>query len=126
MLSLVCACFLKGSSSVSFGSCSCSVVLITLPEQLVLPINPKNHKKKQMGSRLGRQKETVLFRHNDVVHLEATLRNLRARTADAAPTNIFVAVEGVYSMDGDLAPLKEVLDVAGSHGAMVIVDEAHG
>lgn len=83
---------------------------------------------KQMGSRLGRQKDTVLFRHNDVLHLDATLRNLRlqARSADAAPTNVFVAVESVYSMDGDLAPLTEILDVAGAHGALVIVDEAHG
>lgn len=79
-----------------------------------------------MGSRLGRQKETIVFRHNDVVHLEATLRTLRARSADAAPSNIFVAVESVYSMDGDLAPLTEILDVAGAHGALVIVDEAHG
>eukprot|EP00903_Cladosiphon_okamuranus_P018044 g16605.t1 len=84
------------------------------------------HNSVRMGSRLGRQNETVLFRHNDVVHLEATLRNLRARAAEAAPTNIFVAVESVYSMDGDLAPLAGILDVAGSHGALVIVDEAHG
>lgn len=80
-----------------------------------------------MGSRLGRQKETILFRHNDVRHLDATLASLRARKADpVAPTNIFVAVESVYSMDGDLAPLTEILRVAGAHGAMVIVDEAHG
>lgn len=85
---------------------------------------------KQMGSRLGRQKETILFRHNDVMHLDATLANLRDRRTDpsSSPTNanIFVAVESVYSMDGDLAPLTEILRVAGAHGAMVIVDEAHG
>lgn len=88
---------------------------------------------RQMGSRLGRQKETILFRHNDVMHLDATLASLRARNADPIPTsssptntNIFVAVESVYSMDGDLAPLKEILRVAGAHGAMVIIDEAHG
>eukprot|EP00752_Nemacystus_decipiens_P004178 g3820.t1 len=86
------------------------------------------HNSVRMGSRLGRQKETILFRHNDVGHLDATLRNLRfqARSPDAAPTNIFVAVESVYSMDGDLAPLMEILDVAGAYGALVIVDEAHG
>lgn len=78
-----------------------------------------------MGCRLGRQKETISFRHNDVERLEATLGNLRARKTDTAPTNIFVAVESVYSMDGDLAPLAEILSVAGAHGAFVIVDEAH-
>lgn len=79
-----------------------------------------------MGCRLGRQKETVLFRHNDFQHLEATLEGLRSRGAGSAPANIFVAVESVYSMDGDLAPLREILGVAAAHGALVIVDEAHG
>ena len=100
---------------------------ITLTALLVCN-RPHSSLNKQMGSRLGRQKETVLFRHNDVQHLDTTLRNLRlqARSTDAAPSNIFVAVESVYSMDGDLAPLTEILDVAGAHGALVIVDEAHG
>ncbi|CAN0418433.1 unnamed protein product [Ectocarpus sp. 12 AP-2014] len=84
------------------------------------------HNSVRMGCRLGRQKETVLFRHNDFQHLEATLEGLRSRGAGSAPANIFVAVESVYSMDGDLAPLREILGVAAAHGALVIVDEAHG
>lgn len=77
-----------------------------------------------MGNRLGRQQETVLFRHNDIEHLDATLRRLRANGGNA-PTNIFVVVESVYSMDGDTAPLVEIFRVAGTHAALVIVDEAH-
>lgn len=79
-----------------------------------------------MGCRMGRQKETISFPHNDVKRLDEMLGNLRARRSEsAAPTNIFVAVESVYSMDGDLAPLAEILHVADTHGAFVIVDEAH-
>ena len=77
-----------------------------------------------MGIRLGRQQDTVLFRHSDVDHLDATLRGLRAKRGNA-PTNIFVVVESVYSMDGDTAPLAEIFRVAGTHTALVIVDEAH-
>lgn len=80
-----------------------------------------------MGCRLGRQEQTLMFRHNDVGHLESTLRDLRLHGTTTGPApNIFVAVESVYSMDGDLAPLVEILRVADMHGAMVIVDEAHG
>ena len=79
-----------------------------------------------MGCRLGRQQRTVFFRHNDTEHLDAVLQDLRAAEATNRPrSNIFVAVESVYSMDGDLAPLTEILRVAETHTASVIVDEAH-
>lgn len=112
------------------------------------PAPTPSTQRRKMGCRMGRQKETVLFRHNDVRHLDDTLRDLRAGRAGststtppasptpsssaavgeataASPFNIFVAVESVYSMDGDLAPLTEILRVSGAHGALVIVDEAH-
>lgn len=79
----------------------------------------------QMGCRLGRQRQTIFFRHNDIEHLDTVLRNLRAAETKA-PSNIFIAVESVYSMDGDLSPLVEILGVADNHAASVIVDEAHG
>lgn len=83
----------------------------------------------QMGCRLGRQEQTLSFRHNNVDHLDSMLGDLRiaaTKTRSSTSGNIFVAVESVYSMDGDLAPLTGILDVADAHGATVIVDEAHG
>jgi len=61
----------------------------------------------------------VPFRHNDVEALEKRLK----RIPDGAKT--LVVLEGVYSMLGDLAPLKEMVAAAKAHGAMVLVDEAH-
>ena len=61
----------------------------------------------------------VPFRHNDVEALEKRLK----RIPDGAKT--LVVLEGVYSMLGDLAPLKEMVAVSKAHGAMVLVDEAH-
>lgn len=57
------------------------------------------------------------FIHNDVEDLQKKLL-----TADG---RVFVAVESVYSMDGDLAPLEEIVAVCERRGALLIVDEAH-
>ncbi len=61
-------------------------------------------------------------RHNDMNAFEDAIR--RARTAGAR--NIWIAVESVYSMDGDQAPIAALRTLAARHEAMLIVDEAHG
>jgi 8-amino-7-oxononanoate synthase len=63
--------------------------------------------------------EIVRFRHNSVEDLDKRLGRL---PADAGK---LVVLEGVYSMLGDIAPLREMVDVAKKHGAMVLSDEAH-
>lgn len=68
------------------------------------------------GIRLGKAK-SYIFRHNDLTHLEERLK--------IAVGNIYVAIESVYSMDGDFAPLKEILALCNNYGANLIVDEAH-
>jgi 8-amino-7-oxononanoate synthase len=68
------------------------------------------------GVRLGRAKY-FNFKHNDLVDLESKIQN--------ADGNAFIVVESVYSMDGDLAPLREIVELANKYEAAVIVDEAH-
>ena len=68
------------------------------------------------GMRLSRA-ELVRFRHNDVSSLDEVLSKL-----DGA---VMVAVESVYSMDGDLSPLREIVAVVQKNNADLIVDEAH-
>lgn len=63
--------------------------------------------------------DIVRFRHNSAEDLEKRLRRL---PADAGK---LVVLEGVYSMLGDIAPLKELVKVAKAAGAMILVDEAH-
>jgi 7-keto-8-aminopelargonate synthetase-like enzyme len=65
------------------------------------------------------------FRHNDCAHLERLLKATRERAGSASRV-IFVAVEGVYSMDGDLAPLAEMRALCDRYGANLVVDDAHG
>jgi 7-keto-8-aminopelargonate synthetase-like enzyme len=63
--------------------------------------------------------QVVPFRHNDVEALENRLRRIPAGAGK------LVVLEGVYSMLGDVAPLKEMVAVSKAAGAMVLVDEAH-
>lgn len=57
------------------------------------------------------------FKHNDLIDLEAKLK--------VAKGIIYVVVESVYSMDGDIAPLKKISDLCKRYHANLIVDEAH-
>jgi len=70
------------------------------------------------GGRLSGAKR-VVFAHNDMRDLKARLGELRSGETAA------VAVDTVYSMDGDFAPLEEIAVLAEEHDAAVVVDEAH-
>jgi 7-keto-8-aminopelargonate synthetase-like enzyme len=70
------------------------------------------------GCKLG-DAEVVPFRHNDIAAMEKRLKRIPEGAGK------LVVLEGVYSMLGDVAPLKEMVAVAKASGAMVLVDEAH-
>ncbi|MEQ9231825.1 MAG: 8-amino-7-oxononanoate synthase [Cyclobacteriaceae bacterium] len=61
--------------------------------------------------------ESFSFAHNDVADLEQKLKRAKGR--------VFVITESVFSMDGDEAPLREIIDLCNVRGAYLIVDEAH-
>ncbi len=69
------------------------------------------------GARLSKAKR-VRFKHNDLGDLAQKLATIEG--------NKIVVVESIYSMDGDICPLKEVADVCKKYQAQLIVDEAHG
>ena len=71
------------------------------------------------------QAEVVRFKHNDPASLDARLRRLKDRDEGDKPGNRLVVLEGIYSMLGDSAPLKEFIEVCKKYGAYVLVDEAH-
>ncbi|MFN3958831.1 MAG: 5-aminolevulinate synthase [Parvularculaceae bacterium] len=77
-----------------------------------------NHASMIEGIRHSRAERHV-FKHNDVADLERILKTL-----DPARPKL-IAFESVYSMDGDIAPIKAICDVADRYGAMTYIDEVH-
>lgn len=72
------------------------------------------------GARLAGAQLRV-YPHNDAARLAALLDRQRARFR-----RVLIATDGVFSMDGDLAPLPELVEIASRFDAMLLVDEAHG
>ncbi|MES2661584.1 MAG: 8-amino-7-oxononanoate synthase [Verrucomicrobiota bacterium] len=64
-----------------------------------------------------------VFPHNDLGKLERLLISTRAKFPQA---RILVATESVFSMDGDLCPLREIVELTEIHDALLLLDEAHG
>jgi len=106
-----------------FSSCYVAneAVISTLAQALpgcVLLSDELNHASMISGVRQARC-EKLLWRHNDLEHLEELLKSLPA----SAPK--IILFESVYSMDGDFAPIQEICDLAERYGALTFCDEVH-
>ena len=77
-----------------------------------------NHASIIDGIRLSKAKK-VIYRHNDINDLEDKLKKHRPERVS------FIITDGVFSMEGDIAPLKDIVFLAKKYGSVVIVDDAH-
>jgi 8-amino-7-oxononanoate synthase len=114
------AAFKGTQSAVLFGSgylANLGVVPALARRSEVVFSDELNHASIVDGCRLAGA-ETFVYRHCDVDHLAWGLRNADGRGA-------LIVTDGVFSMDGDVAPLGEICELAARYGARVVVDEAH-
>lgn len=82
----------------------------------VVLVDENIHRSVHDGIKLSNAKK-IKFKHNDLDHLEKLLQRVKERC--------FIAVESLYSMDGDCAPLIELVELANKYNAALVVDEAH-
>ncbi|MCI4677194.1 5-aminolevulinate synthase [Rhodoblastus acidophilus] len=94
-----------------------STVADLLPNCLILS-DALNHNSMIEGIRRSKA-ERQIWRHNDVAHLEELLA---AQPRERAKLIVF---ESLYSMDGDISPIKEICDLAEKYNAMTYIDEVH-
>lgn len=90
-----------------------------MSERSVAIIDKFAHASLQDGSRLSHG-ETLYFQHNDAQDLDRCLSKLDKKTP------ALVAIDGVYSIEGDLPNLPELVQVVKKHGVRLLIDDAHG
>ena len=113
--------FKRAQAALLFGSgylANVGVVTALAGEGKVVFSDELNHASIIDGCRLARA-ETFVYRHGDVEHLAWGLHQAEGRGA-------LIVTDSVFSMDGDVAPLAEIVELARRHGVRVVVDEAHG
>ncbi|ACZ48877.1 5-aminolevulinate synthase [Anaplasma centrale str. Israel] len=95
---------------------SISTILSMIPDIVVFS-DAKNHSSMIEGIRAS-NRERHIFRHNDVEHLESLLEA-------SGPGPKIILFESLYSMDGDIAPIREICDLADKYNAITYLDEVH-
>mmetsp|Transcript_87801 Transcript_87801/g.107590 ORF Transcript_87801/g.107590 Transcript_87801/m.107590 type:complete len:531 (-) Transcript_87801:34-1626(-) len=116
----------KESSLVfSSGYVANEATLSTLPNILsnnehdcIIISDELNHASMINGIR-NSKKNKIIFKHNDLIHLENILKNLPYNQ------NKIIAFESVYSMDGDIAPINDICNLANKYNAITYCDEVH-
>ena len=96
-----------------------SIIPVLAGEDDLILSDALNHASIIDGCRLSRATKKV-YRHCDVEHLKTLL------SASSAFRRRLIVTDGVFSMDGDIAPLPDICELATQHDAMVLVDDAHG
>ncbi len=80
-----------------------------------------NHASIIDGIRLAGIKNKFIYKHNDMADLEAKLKEI-----GETDKTIMIVTDGVFSMDGDIAPLAKIVELAEKYNAITVVDDAHG
>ena len=115
--------FKRAEAACVFGSgylANTGIIPVLIGENGLVLLDELSHACIYAGAQLSRG-TVMTFRHNDVAHLRELLTAHRTEYDRA-----LIATDGIFSMDGDLAPLEELLALAGEHDTWLMSDDAHG
>lgn len=101
---------------------NCAAIQTIIGKEDVVISDALNHASIIDAVRLSGVKNKFIYKHLDTVDLEEKLKEA-AQFPDA---RVLIVTDGVFSMDGDLAPLPEIVRLAKQYGALTMVDDAHG
>ena len=101
-------------------TCNTGVIPALMTREDVIVSDELNHASIIDGCRLSRA-EVKVYRHNDVDHASEQLQAAR----DQGAGKVMLVTDSVFSMDGDIAPLPQLADIAEEFGAIMMVDDAH-
>jgi 8-amino-7-oxononanoate synthase len=117
--------FKGAAAAISFGSgyaAAVGTICALVGSDDIIILDKLVHASLVDGARLSGAKLRV-FHHNDLDDLEKILKWAREKTGERS--RILIVTESVFSMDGDRAPLREIVDLKERYGAWLMVDEAH-
>jgi 8-amino-7-oxononanoate synthase len=115
--------FKRTEAACVFGSgylANTGIIPVLIGENGLVLVDELSHACIYAGAQLSRAK-VVTFKHNDLTHARELLAAHRTEHEHA-----FIVTDGVFSMDGDLAPLAELLALANEYDAWLMSDDAHG
>lgn len=124
----------KGTeSSVVFTSAymaNAAAIQTILSKEDIIISDELNHASIIDAIRLSQIKNKFIYRHKDMTNLEEKLVEVaklaKIPKSDGSLPLILIVTDGVFSMDGDLAPLPDIYKLATQYGALTMVDDAHG
>lgn len=109
---------------------NCAAIQTIIGKDDIVISDELNHASIIDAVRLSQVKNKFVYKHVDIVDLENKLRESvelsKTPKTDGSETRILIVTDGVFSMDGDLAPLPEIVTLAKKYGALTMVDDAHG
>lgn len=109
---------------------NCAAIQTIIGKEDIVISDELNHASVIDAIRLSQVKNKFIYKHRDAKDLEEKLKEAEglAKTpkSDGQLPVVLIVTDGVFSMDGDLAPLPEIVRLAKQYGALTMVDDAHG
>ncbi|MCL4353053.1 aminotransferase class I/II-fold pyridoxal phosphate-dependent enzyme, partial [Patescibacteria group bacterium] len=109
---------------------NCAAIQTIIGKEDIVISDELNHASIIDAIRLSQVKNKLIYKHRDIKSLEEELQTA-AKLSETPKSNgetplILIVTDGVFSMDGDLAPLPDIVKLAEKYGVLTMVDDAHG